>query len=107
LNKPTCCQAQHRLATSDTCKYLAELRTDAGWIGQICAGATVAKTSSLLTVFIDEIELECSSMQSIITTIEDESSRVRPTALDVVTLLKKTHQKQQQKLRVIHSDPQK
>ena len=88
-----------------TRKHLAELRTDAGLVGQICAGVTVAKAKSLLTVFIDETELECSSMQSMITTIVDESDRVKSVALDGVKLLKKKHQKQQQKLRVIHSDP--
>ena len=72
-----------------TRKHLAELRTDAGLVGQICAGVAVAKAKTLLTVMIDETELECSSMQSMITTIEDESGRVRSIALDGVTLLKK------------------
>ena len=58
-------------------------------VGQICAGVAVAKAKALLTVFIDETELECSSMQSMITTIEDESGCVRSIALDGVTLLKK------------------
>ena len=49
-----------------TRKHLAELRTDAGLVGQICAGVTVAKAKSLLCVMIDETELECSSMQSMI-----------------------------------------
>ena len=72
-----------------TRKHLAELRTDAGLVGQICAGVAVAKAKTLLTVMIDETELECSNMQSMITTIEDESGRVRSIALDGVTLLKK------------------
>ena len=72
-----------------TRKHLAELRTDAGLVGQTCAGVEVAKAKSLLTVMIDETELECSSMQSMITTIEDESGRIRSIALDGVTLLKK------------------
>jgi len=49
-----------------TRKHLAELRTDAGLVGQICAGVEVAKSKSVLTVMIDETELECSSMQSMI-----------------------------------------
>ena len=72
-----------------TSRHLAELRTDAGLVGQICAGVMVAKAKSVLTVFIDETELECSSMQSMITTIVDESDCVRSIALDGVTLLKK------------------
>ena len=72
-----------------TRKHLAELRTDAGLVGQICSGVEVAKAKSLLTVMIDETEPECPSMQSMIATIEDESDRVRSIALDGVTLLKK------------------
>jgi len=63
-----------------TSRHLAELRTDAGLVGQICAGVMVAKAKSVLTVFIDETELECSSMQSMITTIVDESDCVRKDA---------------------------
>ena len=40
-------------------------------------------------MFIDETELECSSLQSMITTIVDQSGCVRSIALDGVTLLKK------------------
>lgn len=45
-------------------KNLKELRTDAALVDQICAGVDVAKARWLLTFFIDETELECSSLQS-------------------------------------------
>lgn len=68
-------------------KNLKEMRTDAALVGQICAGIDVAKARWLLTFFIDETELECSSLQSMMLTIVDEDARVRNITLDGVTLL--------------------
>jgi hypothetical protein len=49
----------------------------------------VAKARRLLTFFIDETELGCSSIQSMITTIEDEHGLVKSITLDGVSLLEK------------------
>jgi hypothetical protein len=56
-------------------------------VGQICAGIDVAKAQRLLTFFIDETELDCSSLQSMVLTIKDEGGLVRNVTLDGVTLL--------------------
>ena len=56
-------------------------------VGQICAGIDVAKAQRLLTFFIDEPELDCSSLQSMVLTIKDEGGLVRNVTLDGVTLL--------------------
>ena len=57
--------------------------------GQVCAGVEVAKARRLLTFFIDETELDCSSVQSMITTIENEHGQVKSIALDGISLLEK------------------
>jgi hypothetical protein len=49
----------------------------------------VAKARRLLTFFIDETELDCSSIQSMITTIENEHGQVKSIALDGISLLEK------------------
>ena len=69
--------------------HLRVLRTDAAVTGQVCAGVEVAKARRLLTFFIDETELNCSSVQSMITTIENEHGQVKSIALDGISLLEK------------------
>ena len=69
--------------------HLRVLRTDAAVTGQVCAGVKVAKARRLLTFFIDETELDCSSVQSMITTIENEHGQVKSIALDGISLLEK------------------
>ena len=48
-----------------------------------------AKARCLLTFFIDETKLDCSSVQSMITTIENEHGQVKSIALDGISLLEK------------------
>ena len=72
-----------------TAGHLRVFRTDAAVIGQVCAGVEVAKARRLLTFFIDEPELDCSSILSMITTIENEHGQVKSIALDGISLLEK------------------
>ena len=62
--------------------HLRVLRTDAAVIGHVCAGVEAPKARCLLTLFIDETELDCSSVQSMITTTENEHGQVKSIALD-------------------------
>ena len=57
-------------------------RSDMALFCQICAGIDVAKSQRLLTFFIDETELDCSSLQSMVLTIKDEGGLVRHVTLD-------------------------
>jgi hypothetical protein len=63
------------------------MRSDAALIGQICAGIDIAKAKRLLTFFIDETELDCSSLQSMIVTMVNEDGIVQNKTLDGVVLL--------------------
>ena len=84
---------KQRVSCSDwalpTAGHLRVSCTDAAVIGQICAGVEVAKARRLLTFFIDETELDCSSIQSMITTIENEHGQVKSIALNSILLLEK------------------
>ena len=62
---------------------LRVLRIDAAVIDQICVGVEVAKATCLLIFFY------CSSIQSMITTIEHEHGQVKSIALDGISLLEK------------------